>query len=66
LRREYTFEEAKPFLKKLYPPIISAQGKPPRKFDDAGECNREAGRAGEDFRYLFPFLAETLDCRLVD
>ena len=66
LRREHTFEEVKPFLKRLYPLIKSAQSQPPRKFDDKGECNREAVKSGEDFLFLFPFLAETLPCSLMD
>ena len=65
LRREYTFEQSKPFLARLYPPV-KGQGKPPRRFDDKGECNREATKAGEDFRFLFPFLAEPVPCKLMD
>jgi hypothetical protein len=56
LRHHHTLENAKPYLQKLYPPCRSMQSRPPSKFNDGGECNREANRAVEDFRNLFPFL----------
>ncbi|MGA9777257.1 MAG: hypothetical protein ACLPRE_01090 [Limisphaerales bacterium] len=56
LRHHYTFDEAKPFLHKLYPPCQSTQSQPPRKFDCKGEYNREANYAVDDFHALFPFL----------
>jgi hypothetical protein len=59
LRHHFTFGDAKPFMQKLYTPPQSTQSQPPRKFNDGGECNREALKAVEVFHNLFPFLART-------
>jgi len=56
LRSRYTFDKAKPFLKQLYSQQQSAQSQPPRKYNDKGECNREAQKAVDDYHEIFPFL----------
>jgi len=56
LRSQFTFEDAKPFLKQLYPMRKLNDSRPPSKFNEGGECNREAIKAVDDFRSLFHFL----------
>jgi hypothetical protein len=48
LRHRYSFSEAKPFLDTLKAGWIE-------KRTNAGECNREASKACDHFRELFPF-----------